>query len=612
MAKNRKGKTKGAPAQQAGTPAAAPPTMPAGLRIAGIVFISIALLASLVLTIQHLAGVALPGCGPGSACALLANSVWGTIPVVGWPMSYVGLAWFIGLLVAWLNARAGVPTTLAWIIRAGVLASIGFITIMAIEGHFCLYCFAVHAANFALLGVSELSPMRIVSPKRTLSFAGGGFALATLALVVAQLVTMAVVGSKAEGDLADSTRRIIAGGGQDAGFTGRWRMGPAVSPIRIVMWVSYQCEDCQRIEAEAQQLMRTRDDISLSIKHFPMSTLCNPHMQGRNIHPNSCWAARAAEAAGILRGNDGFWEMHFWLFGRTGAFTDAELRQGLAAMGYDVEAFITLMSSAETLQRVQADIEEAVALGLHYTPFIFVNGVELRGWNAPNALTRMVQQVAATNPPALAADADEPPDALAKHIEDWRQQSTFPITPRATRHVLGNVGAPVKIVAWVDYQHSSTVELNRAVHELLGARDDVEFEFRHYPIDQACNRFAQRTAHPNACEMSRAAEAVGILAGPEAYWRMHEWLIANQDAYAEDQMLIYAAHLGVDGQALISTMQGMEVSQALADDQAAGKRTGLRSVPWLLVNGRYLPRWQIQGESILREVAAIARQETGN
>ncbi|MHC5022771.1 MAG: DsbA family protein [Planctomycetota bacterium] len=590
-----------------GAPVAA---VPPATHAAGLIFIALAIVGSLVLTLQHLAGMSLPGCGPQSACALLAKSAWGSVPGLGWPVSYLGLAYFIGLFIAWLMIRPGVPRGLAWLIRIGAAASVMFVVVMVVEGHFCQYCLAVHGGNLALLAMSELAAKRAGGSKPALGVVAAGFVVASLALLVAQQISGWQAQQRAEDDLADSTRQIIERGGQGGGgFTGRYRRGDEATPIRIVMWVSYQCVDCKRIEAEAEQLLRTRDDLSLSIKHFPMSNSCNPYMGSRNIHPNSCWAARAAEAAGMLRGPDGFWQMHDWLFARDGSFTDAQLNQGLAQMGYDTNEFIPVMTGEETLRRVKADIEEAVSFGLHYTPFIFVNGIELRGWTAPNALTRLVQQVAATNPPARTADADQPPVAIEKYIEDWRQQRRMPIETDPVPHALGNVGAPVQIVAWVDYEHASTARLNVAARELVGTRDDVAVEFRHYPMDQSCNTFAQRTAHPNACRMAHAVEAAGILGGPQMYWRMHEWLLATQETFSEEALLAMAADLGLSSEAFISTMESDEVRQAILSDAQASRRVGLRSVPWIFVNGRRLPRWEIQGDAILEEIAEVARQE---
>jgi hypothetical protein len=102
-------------------------------------------------------------------------------------------------------------------------------------------------------------------------------------------------------------------------FTGRYLYGPEEAPIRIVIFAGYQCQDCYTIEQQLVSLMQTRSDINVSMKHFPFCKDCNPYMS-RTMHANGCWAARAAEAAGILWGKDGFWKMHQHLFSKRGSF----------------------------------------------------------------------------------------------------------------------------------------------------------------------------------------------------------------------------------------------------------------------------------------------------
>ena len=68
----------------------------------GAVFLLGAIGASFVL-----AGVKLglfpdaPGCGVGSGCDAVSNGPWGKLPYIGWPFSYIGVAWFVSLFVSW-------------------------------------------------------------------------------------------------------------------------------------------------------------------------------------------------------------------------------------------------------------------------------------------------------------------------------------------------------------------------------------------------------------------------------------------------------------------------------------------------------------------------------
>ena len=174
------------------------------------------------------------------------------------------------------------------------------------------------------------------------------------------------------------------------------RLGPEAAPIRLVIFSDYQCEDCGYIEDDIFAFFVQRDDMSISVKQYPMCTDCNANV-GVNLHPNACWAARAAETAGILYGNDAFWQIHEWLFQHEGFFTFEDMQSYVLEHEYDFDDWSRVMGSEETLRLVQQDIDEGFDLGIQRTPMIFINGVELKGWRVQGGVQRAWNP---TNPPA--------------------------------------------------------------------------------------------------------------------------------------------------------------------------------------------------------------------
>ena len=210
-----------------------------------------------------------------------------------------------------------------------------------------------------------------------------------------------------------------------------------------------------------------------------------------NPHPNGCWAARAAEAAGILRGPDGFWQMHRWLFEQNGSFTDASLPVSLRAMGFDPAEFTRVMSSPATLSLVQQDIEEGVALGLHRTPMIFINGVELKGWFTPRALTRSVESLVASNLPSTGPENDRPPEAAEKYIADWRDGPLVVPEPRdpELNWAIGETDTAepaVSVILFGDYTEPLTAEADAAVRSILGPRLSAASPTAHMSSGSSC------------------------------------------------------------------------------------------------------------------------------
>lgn len=675
----------------------------------GLVLLAVAAATSGMLVLERLAGFHLPGCGMGSPCAQAAASAWGRVPGIGWPVSYVGLAYFLSMLAAWVFSRGGVgsDSRARMLIHAGALASVVFVVVMFVQQHLCAYCLATHVANLAFWALvmrsgaprSEPVPVRggggaapaaarSSSPlAQPLAVFAGVFALATIALALADVQQKRDAAHEAERSLAESTERIIAheaersrdaatppdtaGGasgvratdaapgpgdsrdtvtaaaaGDDPGasagtsastggaatttaatdtkpadapppttapsasrgFTGRYRIGPESMPMRIVIISDYQCEDCKRVEGEMKAVLASRTDVSLSAKHFPMCSDCNEYARKANFnpHPNACWAARAAEAAGILRGNDGFWKMHEWLFSRGGSFTDAELTAHLREEGFDSAKFQELMMSDETLRLVEADIDEAINLGLQFTPMVFVNGIELEGTRTPGGLARALNNVAATRPVARTSANDKPPNATEKLVNDWRKQPVRPLPADAPAWSVGPASGTIAITVWGDYQEPRTAEadsLLRAVsREFAGAR----YTFRHYPINQECNAVATRTLHDQACLAATAAEAAGSLGGSDAYWKMHDWLLRHQGGVSESALRGAASGLGLDSERLVAAMASPEVAEAIASDARAGKAIGLVGVPTVFVNGKQMRLWREDGAEVIRKVLQAA------
>jgi protein-disulfide isomerase len=569
-----------------------------------------------------------PGCGEGSPCDLAAASLLGKVPLLEWPTSFVGLAYFAALAAGWIAAAASgaVPSALRWLVRAGVAASVMFLVAMIAGRYVCPYCVAAHLGNFGFLFAIESAPRRRADAGRILGWCAAAF-VATTAL---EFAVHHAAGATARREAADITQHIAGAPTSDesrevpgtpaprppeqtaapqggAPFTGRYRLGPEPAPIRLVVFADFQCPECRQVEMELRTILKARSDVSVSMKQFPFCRDCNPIVTA-TVHANACWGARAAEAAGILRGNDGFWEMHHWLFDRKGAFTDAELKEALQDFGYEPAEFLKAMMSEEALKGIEADSREADLLGLNRTPMVFINGVEFRPWYVEGNLTRTIEALGSKNLTPRDAAQDRPPPAEAKYVGDWRFQPVVTPAPDARAWTQGPRDAPGHIVFWGDYQEPYCADADAFLRKIVAARTDASYTFRHYPICGECNSTVPASAanmHPLACRMAKAAEAAGAIGGSEGYWRMHDWLMANQKGFSDQALLEAAAQMGFDPAALLSAMESPEVAAEIAADAEAAKRLGMTSVPFILINNKLLPRWKMKGavEAILDEAA---------
>lgn len=692
------------PKPNPGSAPAARAVSPATFAV-GTAFLLAAAAASGVLVVEHILGTGVPGCGPGGACEQAARSVWGKVPGINWPVSFLGLAYFVAAAVGWVSSRGALPSVLRWVARLGAIGSVFFASIILTEKLFCPYCIATHLANIGFWAWMESTHAR------------GRLHPALWSSVVAFVAVSGAVGTwdaaarQAKEQMAEAARHRAAqeiihrthqnaatqstGASTDPNtrattqqaapievttppqptpvadnrppFTGRYRRGPEQAPIRIVMFTDFQCRDCRAIEAQVTQIVATRTDVSLSMKHFPFCADCNPFVS-QSLHPNACWAARAAEAAGILWGNDGFWKMFDHLFSLGGAFTTLEaLRPGFTDPSLPIAEFQRVMKSQTTLDNVQVDCREAKALGIYFTPMIFINGVELKGWYAPNAVARTIAEIAATNPPPGSAANDHPPLAPTKCVEDWRDEPVRDMPPDKQAWRLGPDAAPVRIVMWGDYQEPGSAEADRAIRAFAASHPDASYVYRHDPFNSECNPALPYPRHVLACWAARLAEAAGRTGGNEAYWKVHAWLMDHWDgplnaaaktlqvdpkrlgqalftmsaqqrqqgcsalgvdpnravallqAGADAQFRAAAPTLGVDADALLTLVATDGTLDAnILDDISASKQfpvlryglpPGIAAIPAIFINEKYVPRHQIDGEWVLDKILDAAAKQ---
>jgi protein-disulfide isomerase/uncharacterized membrane protein len=561
----------------------------------GGVALAVGLTASSVLALRHL-GAPLAGCGLDSPCERALASAFARVPGLGWPVAFLGAAYFAGLALAWARAARAWPCSLSWVVRAGGVAALAFLAAAVSLGAFCPFCLAAQAAGLAFWWVSERR--RACARSR-----GDELAFTIVFVVVAGGFVLAAQRAERARDAALSAELAAAAAQpEQRGFTGRHRLGPERAPLRLVLFLDYRCADCRRIDAEALALVRSHAGLSLSIKHFPLDDDCNRRARtlGRDPHPGACLAARVAEAAAMAGGEEAFWRVHAWLFARELELTEAALERELAALGLAPGPFLEELHGVEAGARVTADIEEGLALGLEGTPAVFLNGVELREWRAPGALTRAVEVLMAGAPPALGPESDVPPSALARALADWRAEPRREIPTRA-----GLTPAPGLVLElWGDYLDEATRTLLAHLRTKLAERE-ATLVFRHYPLDADCVG-AVPALHPGACRLARLAEAARLLGGEAALERLEPWLVTRTAESVLD-VAEAAQRAGLPAAELAELSASPSTLAALTLDVDAARRLGVQSIPCLFIDGKRVARWRLDGEDdVLAAILADA------
>ena len=351
----------------------------------------------------------------------LSRGPFGTVPGLGWPVSYLGFAYFIAMLMAWAASWPGVSTLITWIGRLGALMSLGWFIVMLVEWKLCPYCITAHLANFGFWITLEFSTRREPSTMPAFLNLACSWIVVTVLLVVGQnqidhqtemanslvakqnmqdIIASSLETNAAAQDVVEEpeidTENIAFMGergvvNDPSDFTGRYLYGPENAPVRIVMLSDYQCPDCLRYEKQMAKILKERNDVSMSVRHFPFNADCNPHIN-RTQHFNACWAARFVETAGILGGNESFWEAHELMFEREGRFTPEDFPILVNALGFDPQSFQKIMLGPAVNALIADDVELGGKLGVFYTPMIFVNGVELKWYSIPTNLSNTINR----------------------------------------------------------------------------------------------------------------------------------------------------------------------------------------------------------------------------
>lgn len=141
--------------------------------------------------------------------------------------------------------------------------------------------------------------------------------------------------------------------------------GPESAVVTIVEWADFECPACLAMSPYLDRLVeRFPGQVRLAYRNYPLT-----------IHKNGEIAARGGIAA-FKQGK--FWEMHHKLF-ENQEHNDRRTIEKLAKdLELDITKFKADLTDADTTARLERDKAQASELGLSATPFIFINGRELK------------------------------------------------------------------------------------------------------------------------------------------------------------------------------------------------------------------------------------------
>ncbi|GBC85543.1 Disulfide bond formation protein D [bacterium HR11] len=154
---------------------------------------------------------------------------------------------------------------------------------------------------------------------------------------------------------------------------GRPFKGNPNAKVVVVEYSDYQCPFCRRAfeQIEPQLMQQYGDKVKFVYKQFPLP-----------IHP---WAFKASIAALCVHKYHpkAYWDLHSRLFQSQNEIRVENLRDRFQAiareLNLDTNRLLACFDKEETRPEVEADMNEAQALGVSSTPTFIINGAVVTG-----------------------------------------------------------------------------------------------------------------------------------------------------------------------------------------------------------------------------------------
>ena len=145
-------------------------------------------------------------------------------------------------------------------------------------------------------------------------------------------------------------------------------LGKENSKHIIHTYTDYECPICRVYDIMIHKLAK-ENDVLIIHHNYPLDTECNKYLTAE-FHHGSCMKARYAVAAE----NQGkLWDMNNLLFEKKPQ-KEEEVIKIAESLGLDIEKLQEDAYSITTMQKIQADIDDAHNQGIAGTPSSIVNG----------------------------------------------------------------------------------------------------------------------------------------------------------------------------------------------------------------------------------------------
>ncbi len=363
-----------------------------------------------------------------------------------------------------------------------------------------------------------------------------------------------------------------------------WSAGNPDAPVQIVEFTDYQCPFCQQYAVE------TFPTIFAEMVESGRAFYAIMDLPLDNIHAEAIVAATAVRCAGE---QEAYKEMHDAVFASQATWSDGGETAAIdtftdmaTELGLDGEALVSCIELGEQRDRVLANQQESLSLGVNSTPTFYVNGYPLRGAQPFDVFDQVATLIENGELEAVLEAQMRQAYEQAQAQAAQPQPPSGPVDiPIDGAYAVGDPNAPITIIEYTDYQCPfCSRHFEQTYPQLKENYIDtgvVYYVFKDFPLTQI---------HPEAVLAASAARCAGE---QEAYLAMHDALFANQTEWdrnpeAESLFNGYAAEIGLNEAQFATCLAEGTYEDAVNADLNEGISYGVSGTPAFFLNGYFL------------------------
>lgn len=317
--------------------------------------------------------------------------------VAGVPVAVGGLVFFgwVLLMVWGARGKSAIKDSAPTYIFAGSTLALAVVLYLAYASFFilkevCPLCVATYVAVIGVFIISGGASSVPMSSLPTRALRDMRLLVATPLAIVIALLFVAGTAWGVSAFPRETQRPAVAQvapvtDAQRAELEAWWNVQPVVSnfpianngvKVLIVEFADFQCGACKTQYLNTQPILDKYkgrpNDVRFELRHWPISSLCNPTVPSA-VHAASCDAAAGYEMAKAKGTAD---VLKDWLFVNQEKLSPATVRNAIAEVG-KVTDFDAQFPQA--IQQVRTDVSIGSAIGVSSTPSFFINGRRIPG-----------------------------------------------------------------------------------------------------------------------------------------------------------------------------------------------------------------------------------------